>query len=150
MAAVILALLEEDHNSKQVKTCLADCGHELFVVSTFAEALAPITFQKFNLIISDVHLENGGSVFDFLRFVKQYKRTRDIPFILFSLRPMPLARYLADSIRTTARYLGAVMYIQMETFDAVQFQEHIHSWLSPENKLLMRMKTQGLIEKVGE
>ncbi len=62
---------------------------------------------EFDLIISDVHLENGASVFEFLRWVKTHKRFAKIPFMLFSLEPSEMAKYLADAVSTAARYLGA-------------------------------------------
>src|SRR5579883_2628439 len=111
MAALILALLEEHDNSKQVKACLESCGHEVFVVDTFVKAKALLKTQNIDVIISDVHLENGGSVFDFLRWVKKLERTADIPFVLFSAKPSPMAKYLADGVRTSARMLGAAKYI---------------------------------------
>ncbi len=57
MAALILALLEEHTNARQVKACLEECGHEVFVVDTYVKALALLRDQKVDLIISDVHLE---------------------------------------------------------------------------------------------
>jgi DNA-binding response OmpR family regulator len=65
MAALILALLEEHNNGSQVKTCLESCSHEEFVVESFQKALALLSVKKIDLIISDIHLENGGSIFDF-------------------------------------------------------------------------------------
>jgi CheY-like chemotaxis protein len=131
MAALILALLEEHDNSKQVKDCLEFCGHEVFVVDTFVKAKALLKTQNIDLIISDVHLENGGSVFDFLRWVKNLKRTADIPFILFSAKPSPMAKHLSDGVRVSARLLGAAKYIEMDAFDATLFQQHINGLLPP-------------------
>jgi CheY-like chemotaxis protein len=129
MAALILALLEEQDNGVQVRTCLEACGHEVIVVDSFTKALAVLNSEKIDLIISDVHLANGGTVFDFLRKVKKGQWTCKIPFVLFSFRPTPAAKYLADGIRTTSRHLGAIKYIEMETFDATQFQEQTNDLL---------------------
>lgn len=134
MAALILALLEEHDNAKQVKACLEDCGHKVFVTDTFVKAKIVLRTEKIDLIISDVHLENGGNVFDFLRWAKNAEPTSEIPFVLFSSKPSPIAKYLADGVRTAARMLGAVRYIEMETFDASTFQEHINELL-PQTKL---------------
>ena len=149
MAALILALLEKHSSSLQVKACLEDYGHQVFVVDTFRKALDLLSIQKIDLIISDVHLENGGTVFDFLRLVKKGQWTCEIPFVLFSSQPTPMAKYLADGIRTTARHLGAVKYIEMETFDAAQFQNHINGLLPPEKQTGNVDKDSELAEKVG-
>jgi len=130
MAALILALLEEHQNALQVKDCLEGVGHDVVIADTFSQAIALLETKKIDLVISDVHLENGGNVFDFLRRVKKGQSTCKIPFVLFSSQPTPLAKYLADGIRTTARLLGAVVYIEMETFEAAQFSEHINSFIT--------------------
>jgi CheY-like chemotaxis protein len=147
MSALILALLEKHHNGNQVRDCLVHCGHEVFVVDTFTKAMALLKTQKIDLIISDVHLENGGSVFDFLRLIKKSQWTCDIPFVLFSFQPTPIAKYLADGTRTTMRYLGADKYIEMETFDAAEFREHINSLIP---HLLPAIKDSELEKKIGE
>jgi CheY-like chemotaxis protein len=144
MATFILALLEDHENATEVKACLVECGHEVFVVDTFKKALEILCSRKIDLILSDVHLENGGNVFDFLRRVKKGQHTSEIPFILFSLKPTPLAKHLADGVRTSARYLGAVKYIEMETFNPAEFKEHINSLLSPEKQPADRDKNLKL------
>ena len=149
MVALILVLLEEDDNSRQVTACLEECGHRVLLVNTFEKALALLRTQKIDLIISDVHLENGGNVFNFLRLVKKGQWTCEIPFVLFSSQPTPLAKYLADGIRTAARHLGAIKYIEMETFDAAQFQNHINGLLPPEKQTGNVDKDSELAEKVG-
>jgi len=150
MAALILALLEKHDNSFQVKACLEDCGLHVFVVDTFRKALDLLSVQKIDLIISDVHLENGGNVFDFLRVVKKGQRTCEIPFVLFSLQPTAMAKYLADGLRTTARHLGAVKYIEMETFDGVQFQEDINGLLSQGNQTADTGDKDLELQEIGE
>lgn len=127
--------MEEQSNSSQVKICLEACGHEVLVASTFVRAQALLCVQDVDLIISDVHLENGGSVFDFLRVVKWSARTAAIPFVLFSLNPTSVAKYLADGTRITARILGAVKYIEMEIFDSARFQQEINALLTIEKSV---------------
>jgi DNA-binding response OmpR family regulator len=134
MSALILALLEELVNGYQVKTCLEECGHEVFVADSFVKASGILGTQDIDLIISDVHLENGGSVFDFLREVKTAQRTSQIPFILFSFRPTPRAKFLGDALSTASRQMGAAKYIQMDTFNAAEFQAEINSVLRPETR----------------
>jgi len=125
MGAQILALLEHPEDVTQVKGCLEVAGYEICVVSSFAKAKAMLQEHSFALIISDVHLENGGSVFDFLRWVRSDRRFRVTPFVLFSLQPNETAKYLADGVRTAARAMGATKYICMEKFDPVVLSQEI-------------------------
>src|ERR1700730_13404349 len=87
----------------------------------------------FDLIVSDVHLQNGGSVFDFLRWVKGDPHLRTVPFVCFSAEPPEVSKYLADGIRTAARALGAARYITMEHFDSSAFLHEIE-WLMPQER----------------
>jgi CheY-like chemotaxis protein len=99
-------------------------------VDKFTKAME--IFQKssnFDLIISDVHLENGGNVFDFMRWVKRNPASSKIPFVLFSCEPASMAKYLEHGVKAAARVLGAAMYITMDTFDAEEFRKQIDSLL---------------------
>lgn len=113
MAALILALLERHDNSMKVQTCLENGGHTVFLVDNFSAAKELLSVQHIDLIISDVHLQNGGDVFDFLRWVRRAELTSEIPFVLLSSEPTPMAKYLADGVRISARVLGAAKYIEM-------------------------------------
>ncbi|MBX9723138.1 MAG: response regulator, partial [Candidatus Obscuribacterales bacterium] len=103
MATLILALMEDAKHTAEVKACLEDDGHSVHIVNSFSTAMAILKDHPFDLIISDVHLENGGSVFDFLRWVKGIDEYKTIPFVLFSLEPNRLAKYLADGVRAASR-----------------------------------------------
>jgi CheY-like chemotaxis protein len=129
MCAQILALLEQDQNSQQVVKSLKQSGHNVVTSKNFTEAIGILKEQRFDLIISDVHLENGGSVFDFLRWVKKNPSNSKVPFVLFSFVPSALAMYLEDGVKTAARILGAAMYITMHQFDSESFRKQINSIL---------------------
>ena len=118
MVVLILALLEHPEHVRPVRLCLEAAGHEVCIVNCFSRAKAILEGHPFDLIISDVHLENGGSVFDFLKWVRENPRSRTTPFVLFSLHPSHLSRYLAEGVQTAARYLGANKFVNMEEFDA--------------------------------
>jgi CheY-like chemotaxis protein len=150
MPVVILALIEEQDNSLQVKACLEECGYEVFLARNFTKAIAMLNTEKIDLIVSDVHLENGGNIFDFLRVVKKSHLTREIPFVLFSFKPSPRAKYLADGTRTALRHLGASKYIEMDTFDVLQFQEQIKGLVSRENQGTDARKDSESAKKIGE
>ncbi|MEW6505783.1 MAG: hypothetical protein AB1457_17630, partial [Chloroflexota bacterium] len=70
MVALIIALLEHLEQHAQVEDCLSEAGHAVLLVDSFSKAMVALQEQSIDLIISDVHLENGGSVFDFLKWVK--------------------------------------------------------------------------------
>lgn len=130
MSARILALLELNENALQVEKCLKRSGHDVVAVPTFKRAIAMLhQHYKIDLIISDVHLENGGSVFDFIRWLKNNPPADSAPLVLFSFNPTPRAKYLEDGVRTSARFLGVSKYITMETFDADEFRKQIDSLL---------------------
>ncbi len=143
--ALILALQEDDKNSSQVAESLQQSGHRVLQSKSFTQALQILQTQTVDLIISDVHLENGGTVFDFLRRVKLNPCTKDTPFVLFSSKPTSQAKVLEDGIRTTARLLGASMYITMEIFDPVDFCRQINSLLPVESEP-SKLTTKGSSE----
>jgi len=86
------------------------------------------------MIISDIHLQNGGNVFDFLRWVKKNPSTTDTPFVLLSVEPSKTAKFIEDGLRTTARLLGATKYILMETFDSDEFRKQIDVLLGQDDE----------------
>ncbi len=133
MHALVLALHEDDGNAHQVTSSLKLSGHEVVESRNFSHAISVLTNKHVDLIISDVHLENGGNVFDFLRWVKKNPSTKSTPFVLFSSQPTNKAKYFEDGIRTSARMLGATMYITMETFDSDEFRKLIDSLLPAED-----------------
>lgn len=129
MSALIIALLEHCEQHQLVKSCLEQSGREVLIVDSYERARAVIEQHAFDLILSDVHLENGGTVFDFLIWLRSHPKLSAVPFVLFSLQPTPRAKYLADGVRTAARHLGATKYISMERFDPLAFEREIAAML---------------------
>jgi CheY-like chemotaxis protein len=126
MTARILALLELDENSQQVVKSLKLSGHQVVACETFSEAITILQQPlQIDMIISDVHLENGGNVFDFLRWLKSNPLPRNPLLVLFSFRPNELAKHLEDGVRTSARLLGVALYITMNNFDSDDFRKQI-------------------------
>lgn len=143
MVALILGLLEEGENSQQVVSSLTKAGYRVHAVDTFTKAVAIFEQpHEIDLIISDVHLENGGNVFDFLKWIRRNPLTSKIPFVLFSFKPKKLAQYLEDGVNTSARMLGADLYITMEHFDSDEFNKSIEALL-PENKQVGAPEPKG-------
>lgn len=134
MAANVLVTMQHDKERNQIGDCLERVGHAVVKVDTFHNAMEILRSTDFDLIVSDVHLQNGGSVFDFLRWVKGDPHMHATPFVCFSAEPPELGKYLADGVRTAARSLGAARYISMEQFDERLFLHEIE-WLIPEEKV---------------
>ncbi|MBU6455102.1 MAG: response regulator [Cyanobacteria bacterium REEB67] len=145
MTAQILALLESSENTKQVLESLKQSGHAILSCHNFAGAIeileGPLTID---LIISDVHLENGGNVFDFLRWVRDYPKSATASFVLLSINPTRLAKYLEDGTRMTAKLLGVDRYISMETFDACDFRQQIDKLLDDREQSKKKHQHHGL------
>ena len=131
MSVQILALLESDENSRQVVTSLTLAGFDVIACRAFTEAIEILkTRPTIEMIISDVHLQNGGTVFDFLRWLKINGTSSSTSLVLFSFRPTKLAKHLEEGIRISARLLGVAKYITMETFNADLFCKKIESVLA--------------------
>lgn len=130
MDAKILVTMEHPEQMKLISDSLEHFGHSVVKSATFYEAMELLRNSDIDLIISDVHLQNGGSVFDFLRWTKGDPHMKAIPFVCFSAEPAEIGKYLADGVRTAARALGAAKYITMERFDAQTFRQEIE-WLLP-------------------
>ncbi len=93
MAALVIALLEDEEHAQRITPCLLSAGHEVIVAHGFVKAKALILDHACDLILSDVNLENGGSVFDFLKWLKSDPVLRAIPFVLLSIQPSDPAKY---------------------------------------------------------
>ena len=70
MAAKILVLLEHPEPMAQIAECLEQFGHVVVKADTYQDAMDLLRHTDVDLIISDVHLQNGGSIFDFPRWAK--------------------------------------------------------------------------------
>ncbi|MDX1989081.1 MAG: hypothetical protein SFV17_20520 [Candidatus Obscuribacter sp.] len=132
MAATILVLMEHEDAMELVAGTLEHFGHEVIKACTFQEAMEVLRHQEVSLIVGDVHLQNGGSIFDFLRWVKGDPHMHSVPFVCFSTEPAEVPKYLKDGVRTAARALGAARYITMEHFDKAAFRAEIELLLPQE------------------
>ena len=131
MAAKILVLLEHQEAMEPVAGTLEKFGHVVIRSDKYHDAMDVLRNTEVDLIIGDVHLQNGGSIFDFLRWVKGDPEMREVPFVCFSTEPVEVPKYLKDGVRTAARALGAAKYITMEKFDKASFRAEIE-WLLPQ------------------
>jgi CheY-like chemotaxis protein len=130
MNAQILALLEDSKNMQQVSECLEQSGHSVLRADRFEQAMEILERHHVDLIVSDVHLQNGGDIFDFLVRLHSNPPLREIPFVCFSFQPSELADYLAEGVQTAARMLGAASYISMKIFDGAAFCHKIDAVLA--------------------
>ncbi len=130
MDTQVLVTMEHPEQMKLISDSLESFGHSVVKAHTFHESMDILRGSDISLIICDVHLQNGGSVFDFLRWTKGDPHLRTVPFICFSAEPTEVGKYLADGVRTAARALGAARYLTMEQFDAKFFRQEVE-WLLP-------------------
>ncbi|MFA7338513.1 MAG: response regulator [Candidatus Obscuribacterales bacterium] len=135
MTSQVLVLFESDEGSRPVVECLSLAGYFVIVSRNYSAAMAIVQSQPVDLIISDVHLENGGSVFDFLSWIRQNPSTKKTPFVLFSLEPTAMAQVVEHGVRIAARALKASKFISMQVFDGEEFRQQIDSLLSLDNQL---------------
>lgn len=134
MVAKILALLEHPEAMELVADSLTNFGHVVYRADQFQDAMEILRHREVDLIIGDVHLQNGGSIFDFLRWVKGDPHMHGVPFVCFSTEPPEVPKYLRDGVRTAARALGAAKYMTMEHFDRTAFIAEI-DWLLPQERV---------------
>lgn len=127
----ILVVIELEETATKVAESFKASGYKVTLCKDFSVATKILDTKSIALIVADVHPENGGSVFDFLRYAKHNPSIQTIPFVLFSLRPTRLAKYLEDSVRTTARLLGCDLFLSMEHFEQEKFRKKIDSLLPP-------------------
>jgi len=134
MVAKILSLLEHREAMELVAASLEHYGHVVYRSDNFQDAMDVLRQFEVDLIIGDVHLQNGGSIFDFLRWVKGDPHMHTVPFVCFSTEPPEVPKYLSDGVRTAARALGAAKYMTMEHFDRRLFMAEI-DWLLPQDRV---------------
>ena len=130
MDALILVTMQHQKEATMISDSLVPYGHKVVSFDNFHASMEVLRSSDIDLIISDVHLQNGGSVFDFLRWTKGDPHLRAIPFVCYSGEPAEIGKYLSDGVRTAARALGAAKYITMEHFDSNLFRQEIE-WLLP-------------------
>ena len=123
----VLILQEKDENVANIRASLPECA---FVrVRTVDEAIPLLEHHHFDLIISAVHLEFDGSVFDFLRFAKGNPKTSHIPFVFYCSQSSRFARFVRDGLEIASRALGANRYITMEYYSRdglrAEFQKYL-------------------------
>jgi CheY-like chemotaxis protein len=117
VTSFVIALVEDQVQGQQVKLCLEARGHIVSIASSFACATKLLASQKCDLIVSDVHLKNGGSVFDFLKEVKDDLRLKATPFVLISIEPTETARYIGHGLKIASQVIGAAQYLTFDKFD---------------------------------
>jgi CheY-like chemotaxis protein len=127
MIARILLLQEKPQNIHNVQKALLEC--EFRIADTIDGAMALIDAERFDLIVSAVHLEYDGSVFDFLKMVKQNPSTATVPFVFYCSQSSTFARSVRHGLQIASRALGAEQYITMEEFDVNELRHELVQYL---------------------
>lgn len=127
MIPEILILQEKDENVANIRSSLPECA---FVrVRTIEEAIPLLEHRYFDLIISAVHLEHDGSVFDFLKYAKSNPKSSSVPFVFYCCQSSTFARSVRDGLQIAARVLGADKYITMEHYDRDKLRAEFKDYL---------------------
>jgi CheY-like chemotaxis protein len=124
--ANILVVQDVEQDKLDIKSSLEAGGHQILITKNVEGAKMLLQAASFDLVICGAH-QNNGTVFDLLKFVKNDQNRRTIPFLLFCFNPTDLARSIEDSVRTTAKLLGADKYITQDIFNAEMFRTEIES-----------------------
>lgn len=111
----VLLLQEKPENVFNVQASLPDCQIEVY--DNVARAIRAIAEEEFHLIVSAVHLEHDGSVFDFLKTIKSQPSLQHIPFVFYCSKSTTFARSVRHGLQIAAHALGAEKYITMEHYD---------------------------------
>lgn len=127
----ILAL-ENVENIEKLKEACKLAGHQVVAVLTIAEAMAFLeTKDHVDLIIAAAHLKNE-SVFEFLQRVKSNdSHLKDVPFVMLSAEPGPLAIITSPAVEIAADVMGADKYLLMPEFDGARLMQEIEQLLPP-------------------
>lgn len=129
--AQILVLTDHRETMESVAGSLEHYGHVVLKTNTSYAAKDILLQRTVDLVVGDIRLQNGDSIFDFLRWVKGDPSLRSIPFVCLNIGPQEAPKFLSEGVRTAARTLGAAKYITMEQFDSTTFRAEIE-WLLPQ------------------
>lgn len=89
------------------------------------------TKDHVDLSIAAAHLKNE-SVFEFLQRVKSDdSHLKDVPFVMLSAEPGPLATITSPAVEIAVDVMGADKYLLMPEFDAVRLMQEIEQLLPP-------------------
>jgi CheY-like chemotaxis protein len=133
MVHKILALKDRPEYALALKELIEPHGYEVLPVHTVEQALELLQKEEVNMIIVAIHLREGN-VFDFIREVRDSpdEKVRRVPIVCINLNPRLHARYLNDSLRISAKALGANKFITMEPYDPILLWSEIQTMLPPE------------------
>lgn len=123
----VLVLQEKAENVFNIREALPGCEIQLF--DHVNQAIQAIGRTDFDLIVSAVHLEHDGSVFDFLKTVKTNIRFHHIPFVFYCSKSSTFARSVRHGLQIAACALGAEKYITMEHYDRDTLRDELISVL---------------------
>lgn len=146
MTPIVLLLQEKDENVANIRASLPECA---FVrVRTVDEAVPLLDSHVFDLIVSAVHLEFDGSVFDFLRFAKSNPKTADVPFLFYCSLSSRFARSVRDGLEIASLSLGAEKYITMEKYDRDKLRAEFVKYLPQLDELAIFRHAQEIKQRM--
>jgi len=112
-----ILFLDSAENVEKLKDACKHAGYEVVGALTIEEAWAFLDGKDHaDVIICAPHLEEG-SMFEFLRGVRDSKVHRNAKFLILSLAPGALGARLHRSTASAGLALGADAYVDMPVFD---------------------------------
>lgn len=112
----ILVLDDMPQHIEALRMAAHEGGHEIISRRTVADAMMWLnTRDHVDVIVSATHLEDE-SVFEFLNKVKSNPCHNWVQFVMLSTNTSDLAIFLDETLRHTAKLLGADKYVVMREF----------------------------------
>ena len=123
--------LDGVNNIERVKVTCKEAGHTVFGARTIEEAWAFLNGKAHvEVIVCAAHLEEG-SMFEFLRGVRNSKVHGNAKFLILSLTPGAMGKRLHRSTASAGLALGADAYATMPVFDPDKLAALIKNLQSP-------------------
>jgi CheY-like chemotaxis protein len=130
----ILVLKDRPEYIAALKTLIEPHGFAVIATGNVEEALRVLHSQDLDMIVVAIHLQEGN-VFDFIRIVRMDANVRinSLPIICLNLNPELHAPHLNESLKTSAKSLGANRFITMEPYDPSVLWTEIEKFLPRES-----------------
>ena len=112
-----ILFLDQAENVQKLKDACKHAGYAVVGATTIAEAWAFLEGEdRADVIVCAPHLEEG-SMFEFLKAVRDSEEHRNAKFLILSLTPGAWGTRLERSTASAALALGADSYAVMPVFD---------------------------------
>jgi PleD family two-component response regulator len=130
-------ILVLDDNVEQMRTLAEACkaiGQEVVPVTTIAEGMHFLdTKDHVDLVVAEAFMEDE-SVFEFLKELKSIEEHQNVPIMIVSVEPGPIARLTNELVARTFKMLGACKFVVMPRFELAKLMDEIAAALPRERE----------------